>query len=116
MHLEKKEQEELDRRKGLTIRTIIQIIWLLISFALAYLLTNALESEGAFSYGQIYRTFSIPSAVPRWAIQGALMLIVVILMQFFFFLTFAWFSPEGRRRPGQPSLHSQHKDPFDKGY
>jgi len=116
MHLEKKEQQELSRRKGLTIRTIIQTIWLIISFALAYLLTNALESEGAFSYGQIYQMFSIPGTVPRWAIQGALMLIIVIIMQFLFFLIFAWFSPEGRRKLGRPTLHSQYKDPFDKGY
>ena len=59
MHLERKEQEELNRRKGLTIRTIVQIIWLIISFGLAYLLTNSLESENVFSYGQIYLSLSL---------------------------------------------------------
>jgi hypothetical protein len=116
MHLEQKEQEELNRRKGLTLRTIIQIIWLIISFGLAYLLTNSLESENVFSYGQLYRSLSIPATVPRWAVQGAMMLIVVIIMQFLFFVIFALFSPEGRRKPGEPTLYSRTKDPFDRGY
>lgn len=116
MRLEKKEQEELAERKGLAIKTIVQIIWLVISFGIAYYLLNALESEGIFSYGQIYRTLSLPTTVPKWAVQGGVMLIFVIIMQFILFLAFAWASPEGRRRPGRASLHSRHKDPFDRGY
>lgn len=116
MRLEKKRQEELNERKGLTGRTIIQFIWLIISFVIAYFLTNVLEAEEIFSYPRLYAILSIPRTVPRWVIQGALMLIVVLIMQFVMFLAFAWTSPEGRRRPGDPSLHSRRKDPFDDDY
>ncbi len=113
MHLEKKEAEERARRKGLTGKTIIQFIWLAISFGLAYLLINALQTEGRFSYAEIYRGLSIPTSVDVRIVQGVLMLFVVIFMQFLLFIIFAFANPEGRRRTGTPSLHSRNKDPFD---
>ena len=116
MRLEKKEQEELAERKGLTGKTLIQAVWLLISFAIAYFLINFLEDEGTFSYSQLYDALSIPREIPQWALQGAMMLIVVIIMQFVIFIAFAFSSPEGRRKSGKASLHSHRKDPFDEGY
>jgi hypothetical protein len=113
MRLEKKDQEVLAARKGLTLRTIIQVIWLLLSFAIAYVLLNVLEDQGIFSYPQLRRTLTLSSDVPDWAILVALMLIIVIIMQFILFLAFALTSPEGRRRTGTPSMHSRSKDPFD---
>lgn len=116
MRLEKQEHEVLEERKGLTGRTIIQVIWLLISFGIAYLLLDALVAAETFTYAQIYQTLAIPASVPQWAIQGALMLVLVVAMQFVFFLAYAWASPEGRRRPGKASLYSRRKDPFDDEY
>lgn len=116
MRLEKKAQEELQERKGLAGRTIIQIIWLGISFAIAYYLINVVESTGLFTYPQLYTMFSIPPTMPKWVLQGAMMLIVVIIMQFIFFLAYAFTSPEGRRKTGEASLHSRHKDPFNDDY
>ena len=116
MRLEKQEQEQLAERKGLTVRTIIQLIWLLISFGIAYILLNSLVAAGAFTYSQIYQALALPHAVPQWVLQGTLMLLLVIAMQFVFFLAYAWVSPAGRRRPGEPSLYSRRKDPFDDAY
>lgn len=112
MRLEKKEQEVLEQRKGLTIKTIIQFVWLLISFAIAYFVLEFLEADGRFTYPQLRRLLTLPGEVPDWAIQFGLMLIFVVLMQFVLFLAFVWTSPEGRRRPGDASLHSRRKDPF----
>ena len=115
MRLEKREKEQLEERKGLTVKTVIQLIWLAISFGIAYLLVNSLVEAGVFSYAELYAQLSIPDSIPQWAIQGALMLVMVILMQFILLLAFAFASPEGRRRTGDPSLYSRRKDPFDDG-
>lgn len=115
MRLEKKAEEELSKRKGLTIRTIIQLIWLVISFGIAYFVLDTLEAEGQFTYLQLRNSLSLPAQVPDWAIQGGIMLIFVIIMQFVLFMAFVWVSPEGRRRPGDPTLRSKHSDPFDDG-
>jgi hypothetical protein len=120
MRLEKKDQVEIAERKGLTIRTIIQIIWLLISFGIAYFVLEVLEENGYISYPQLRRALSLPPELPNWAtqdwvLQGAIMLIFVVIMQFVLFLAFVWFSPEGRRRPGDATVQSRHKDPFDSG-
>jgi uncharacterized BrkB/YihY/UPF0761 family membrane protein len=116
MRLEKQELEQREERKGLTVKTIIQFLWLLISVGIAYVLLNSLVEAGTFSYSQIYEMLTISRTVPEWAIQGVLIIILVIAMQFVFFLAYAWASPEGRRRPGDPSLYSRHKDPFDDEY
>ena len=116
MRLQKKEEEELARREGLTGNTIIQVIWLAISFGIAYFLTNALEAQGTIRYLSLYNALSIPTTVPKWVVQGGLMLVIVIFMQFIMFIAFAFFSPEGRRRTGEPSLHSRTKDPFDDSF
>jgi hypothetical protein len=115
MRLEKREQEQLEERKGLAIKTVIQLIWLVISFGIAYVLVNSLVEAGVFTYAELYATLTLPDSVPQWAIQGTLMLVLVILMQILLFMAFAFASPEGRRRTGEPSLHSRRKDPFDDG-
>jgi hypothetical protein len=68
MRLEKKNEEMLARRKGLTGRTIIQTIWLAISFVAAYFFINYLIDQDYISYDQIYNGFSLPRSVPEWAI------------------------------------------------
>lgn len=116
MRLEKKQQEELQQRKGLTGRTIVQVIWLIISGVIAYFLLNYLEGQGAFTYDEIYRLVAIPRSVPEWAVMGGMILLIVIVMQVAMLIGFIVASPEGRRRTGQPSLHSHSKDPFDSEY
>ncbi|MCP4426291.1 MAG: hypothetical protein GY803_17505 [Chloroflexi bacterium] len=112
MRLEKKQEEELERRKGLTGRTIIQFTWLLISFAAAYFLVTYLFNEGYLSYNQIYNV-GIPRKVPEEIIAGVFMIFVVVAMQFFLFIGYAFANPEGRRRTGDPTLQSRTKDPYN---
>jgi len=113
MRLEKKRDEELARRKGLTGKTIIQVIWLLISFIIAYYLSNYLFEQGVISYNRLYTQLSIPREVPREAVLAGLMLLIVMVMQMFLILGFVLASPEGRRRTGEASLNSRTKEPFD---
>ena len=112
MRLEKKLEEELAKRRGATGRTIVQLIWLIISFVIAYFLINYLFEQEAITYGMIYRV-GIPKSVPEWAILLTLMFVVVVAMQFFLFIGYAFANPEGRRRTGDPTLRSSVKDPYD---
>lgn len=119
MRLERKNEEEIARRKGMTLKTIIQVIWLGISGVVAYfLITYMLESEEInFSYGLLYQQLFIPRSVPTWALLAIMILIFVLVMQVFLALGFMIASPEGRRKTGTPSMHSRVKDPFDdRGY
>ncbi|MCP5095752.1 MAG: hypothetical protein GY943_09385 [Chloroflexi bacterium] len=115
MRLEKKQDEEIAKRKGMTGRTLIQIVWLGLSAAVAYGLLAYMNGsdEIRFSYGMIYRILSIPGSVPQWVVIGGLILIFVLIMQIFLSLGFVIASPEGRRKTGQASMHSRNRDPFD---
>lgn len=115
MRLERKKEEEISKRRGLTVKTLIQVVWLLISGVVAYFLLTYLEQsdEVNFSYGMVYNIFNIPGSVPPWIVLGGMILIFVLIMQLFLSLGFIIASPEGRRRTGDPSLHSRNKDPFD---
>ncbi|MBE2221407.1 MAG: hypothetical protein IAF02_07700 [Anaerolineae bacterium] len=112
MRLEKKRDEEIAARKGMTGRTIIAIIWLGISGVIAYFLVQYLFDTNVLRYNSLYNA-GIPKSVPQWVLMGALIFVVVAMMQTFLFLGFMFASPEGRRHTGDPSLYSQHKEPFD---
>lgn len=112
MRLEKKKDEELAARKGMTGRTIIAFIWLVISAVVAYFLIDYLINENVLRLSTFYQ-MGIPRAVPSWALMGLLMLVIVIIMQTFLLFGFMIASPEGRRRTGDPSLYSHTKEPFD---
>ena len=116
MQLEKKQQEELQRRKGLTGRTLIQVIWLLISGVIAFFLLRYLEAQDVFTYDKIYRQLALPRSIPNWAVMGGMILLIVFVMQIAVMFGFMIASPEGRRKTGKPSLHSRNKDPFDSQY
>ncbi len=114
MRLEKKHEEELARRQGTTGRTIVQLLWLIISFIIAYFLMNYLFKQDYLSYNMIYQA-GLPRTIPEWAILLVFMIVIVVAMQFFLFIGYALANPEGRRRTGDPSLHSRTKDPLDYG-
>ena len=114
MRLEKKREEELERRKGTAGKTIIQFIWLLISFAIAYFVIDLIINAGYISYNMIYGV-GIPRTIPPIAIKLVLMFVIVVVMQFFLFVGFMFATPEGRRRTGDPTLKSKTKDPLDYG-
>lgn len=115
MRLEKKREEELTRRKGTTCKTIVQLIWLLISFVIAYFLIDLIINAGYVSYNMIYGV-GIPRSIPPIAIKIVLMFFVVVVMQFFLFVGFMFANPEGRRRTGNPTMKSKTKDPYDYGH
>lgn len=116
MRIEKKIEEEIARRKGMTVKTIIQIVWLGISGVISYFLVNYMltSEEINFSYRLIYNTLRIPQSVPEIVVLGLLIFIGVFVFQIFLWLGFAFASPEGRRKTGDPSLYSRNKDPLDR--
>lgn len=113
MRLEKKHEEELSQRKGLTGKTIVQVIWLLITGALAYLFTNYLFSQGLVSANLFYNQLFIPRSVPVLGLKLIMVFGMVIIMQIVFSIGYIIASPEGRRRTGDATMHSRNKDPFD---
>lgn len=116
MKLEKVKDQELRQRKGQARRTVIQLVWLAISAAIGYVLAEyvVFAEDGLLTYGQVYRWLSIsPNDLPSWVILAAVVAIVVFIMQFFLLMGFFVTSAEGRRRPGDPTLHSRNKDPMD---
>ena len=115
MRLEKKKQEELKRREGLTGRTIAMIIWLIISFGLAYFLVEFMFNEQYLTESLYYEQLFIPESVPTLGLKILTMFLIVVAMQIIFYLGFFFASPEGRRRTGDPTLYSRNKDPFDDG-
>ena len=116
MRIEKKKEQELARRKGLTRRTVIQVIWLLISGVIGYFIVQALFGGGYLSMDFFRNDLAIPQAVPDIAIQGALVLLIVFVMQFFLILGYVVASPQGRARSGQPTAYSSNPDPLENEY
>ncbi|MCA9945859.1 MAG: hypothetical protein H6656_04415 [Ardenticatenaceae bacterium] len=113
MRLEKKREEEIAKRKGLTGKTIIQVIWLLFTGTLAYFFTNYLFSQGIINANTFYNQLFIPRSVPELGVKLIMVLGLVIVMQIVFSIGYIVASPEGRRRTGDASMHSRNKDPFD---
>jgi len=116
MRLEKKHEEELARRKGLTGKTIIQVIWLLVTGTLAFFFTNYLFSQGIVSASTFYNQLYIPRSVPELGVKLIMVFGLVVVMQIVFSIGFIIASPEGRRRTGDATLKSRNKDPFDDHY
>jgi hypothetical protein len=115
MRLEKKRQEELKKRAGLTGRTIAMVIWLILSFGIAYFLVEYLFAESYLTEKMFYVDLSVPSSVPEMGLKFMAMFLIVVVMQIIFYVVFFLSSPEGRRRTGDASLQSRNKDPFDDG-
>lgn len=114
MRLEKKKNQELAKRKGLTGRTIAMVIFFLLSFVVAYFLANYLFAEGYLTTALFYNDLFIPEVVPEAGLKFITMFAIVVAMQIIFVLGFMLASPDGRRRTGDPSLYSRNKDPFDR--
>ncbi len=117
MRIEQKNEEERRGRKGLTVRTIVMVIWLALSFGLAYFLTEYMITEGYLDINNLmYNLLGLPRIIPPWGAQLMIMFVIVMIFQIIFWLGFAWMSPEGRRKTGEASMVSRNKDPFDNQY
>lgn len=112
MRLEKKKDEEIAARKGMTGKTIVAFIWLAISAVAAYFLVNYIFDTGALRYSTFYN-MGLPEQIPNWVIMAVMVLIVVAFMQSVLIFGYMLGSPEGRRRTGDASLYSHSSDPYD---
>ena len=113
MLIQKKREREFAQYKGLTIRTIIQSIWLVLSILVAYFAIQYLLNEDIVSYGLIRGVLAVPRWVPDWGLLVGMILVFVIIMQFFFILGFVIINPLGRVRPGRPSMRKSVADPLE---
>lgn len=113
MRLEKKRNQELAKRKGLTGRTIAMVFFFILSFVVAYFITEYLFAEGYVTPTVFYTDLFIPESVPVTGLKIMTMFAIVVGMQIIFSLGFMLASPAGRRRTGDASLYSRNKDPFD---
>lgn len=112
MRLEKKKDEEIAARQGMTGKTIIAFIWFAITAVAAYFLVKYVFDTNVLKYSTFYN-MGIPRQVPNWIIMAALILFVVVIMQSFLMFGFMIASPEGRRHTGNASLHSHSKNPYE---
>lgn len=113
MRIDQVREAELKKRKGSSIRMIIQIVWLIISGVVAYFLSNYIITNTDLNFNFFRNNFFIPPVIPDWAIHGAFILILVFLMQAIFAVGYAFGSPEGRVKTGRPRADSRNPDPFD---
>lgn len=111
MRLERKRDAELAKRRGLTIRTIIAVIWFSLCFAAAYFIVIWLFDSETLTLGFFYNRIHIPLSIGELFIRIGLMVVIVFLVQFFVLIGYAFASPAGRVRPGDPSLQSREPDP-----
>lgn len=116
MRLEKKKEQELAQRKGLTTRTILQGVWLLLSAIVVYFIVRELFAAQILTYGFFYSSLSVPAWVPQEAILATLILAGIVIMQFFFVFGYMIASPEGRAATGKPSAYSRNPDPLEDSY
>ena len=106
MRLEKKKDEEIAKRQGMTGRTIIAFIWLSISAVAAFFLVKYMFDTNVLRYRTFY-DMGLPTQIPDWAIMIGMVILVVAIMQIFLMVGFMIASPEGRRRTGDPTLYSR---------
>ncbi|MCB0034723.1 MAG: hypothetical protein KDE51_11910 [Anaerolineales bacterium] len=109
MLLEKKRKAEVDKRKGSTVKTIIQTVWFLISAAGAAGLLWWLNSSRVYPLSEFY-SMGVPREVPEWAIFIGAVILIVIAMQMFFLIGYLIASPEGRAKQGRATAHSKTTD------
>lgn len=116
MRLEKRREEEVARRKGSAVKTIIGIIWLGLCFAGAYYFVGFLFQEDYVRPSFFWNQLFIPRQIDAEGIRILFALFIVFLMNFFLLIGYAFSSSTGRTRPGKASLKSRNPDPLDKKF
>ena len=115
MLIEKQREAEIARRKGQALKTIIQGIWLAITFVGAYFFVQILFERGIITTAAFYNA-GIPTSIPRWVFEWVFIFLIVVGMQFVFVFGYMIASPEGRQRAGRATAHSKNPDPLDNEY
>ncbi|HSH02470.1 MAG TPA: hypothetical protein VLL52_08125 [Anaerolineae bacterium] len=115
MRLEKQRQAELARRQGSTKRTILQIIWFAIAFAIAYFAANIIFDAGYIDKRVITRSLTfISNRVYRdYFATGIVVFAIFLVIQFFIQFGFLLGNPDGRRKTGHASARAQTEDPLE---
>lgn len=113
MRIEKKHEAELEKRKGLTGRTILAALWLILSFSISYLFATWILSGDILSLDFFYQDVGISKSVSEVVIRIGLALVIFMIFQFFVLIGYAIASPKAKMRPGTPSTYSSEKDPYD---
>ena len=116
MRLDAKHEAEIAKRKGLTIKTILAIIWLGLCFTAAYLITDWLFESGALTLNFFYTRLFIPRSIPEEIILIGFMIVIVVILQFFVLIGYAFANPMARRRPGTPTAYSPDPEPKSTQY
>lgn len=114
MKLQKKKERELAEREGAAKTTVIQGIWLLLSFAVAYFLFSYLDSSGILTTRALRAQMHVPGYIPDWGILAGAMLVFVMAAQIALAMGFFIASPAGRRKPGKGDLHSENRSLDDR--
>jgi hypothetical protein len=109
-------QLETAKRKGLTGRTVLAILWLGLCSVAAYYVMAWLFESGALRMGWLYSRLGIPLTVDPNIVRVILVFVLVMVMQFFVVVGYAWGSPLGRLRPANPSLRTTRPDLDDSMY
>jgi|GEM_PF-1468552 hypothetical protein len=113
MLVDEKRAREFWHYRGLAIRTIIQTVWLILTGLAAYFAIQYLLDAEMISYGLLRVRLAIPGWVPDWGILAGMILVFMIVMQFFFIMGYSLISPQGRIRPGKPTMRKTVVDPLE---
>ncbi|MGH2537992.1 MAG: hypothetical protein ACRDHL_11405 [Candidatus Promineifilaceae bacterium] len=114
MRLERMRDMEIERRRGMTAKTLLALLWLGLCYAAAYFATIWLIDNGLLSVSSLYSRLLIPRDIDHELVIAGFVTALVMLMQFFVLVGYAFASPLGRMRPGRPSLRSPKPDIEDR--
>jgi len=113
MRIDRVREVDTKRRKGNSVRTIIQIVWLVLSAAVAYFLSTYIFNNTELTIDFLRTSFLLPATVPDWAIHLGFGVAIMLVLQFVYAIGYAFGSPEGRVKTGKPRFDSRDPDPFD---
>jgi uncharacterized BrkB/YihY/UPF0761 family membrane protein len=113
MRIEKKHEAELEQRKGLTRRTILASVWLIITLSISYLAAGWLMGGDILGLDFFYQEIGIPETFSEVVIQFVVAFVVFLLIQFVVLIGYAVVSPKAKMRTGTPTTYSSEPDPYD---
>jgi preprotein translocase subunit SecG len=114
MRLEMKREAELEKRKGQTVRTILAVLWLVISFAVSYLAVGWLFGEEYLEYEYFYQSLMVPGNISESAIKLGMSFVIFLTIQFIVLIIIAALSPTAKRKSGKPRADTDDPDPYAK--
>ena len=114
MRIEMKREAELQKRKGQTWKTIVAIVWLILSFVGAYFLTNWLIAQDYLELAYIYQNLRVPGTISETILTLGISFVIFIAIQFVVLIFMAIFSPQAKRKSGVPRADTDDPDPYEK--